>query len=68
MRAQVYIREDNEYFWDNLDNKSGWVNYMIELTIEAGKKEQELRRKYEKNETDVVQDPPTEAEGEVPVW
>lgn len=68
MRAQVYIREDNEYFWENLDNKSGWVNYMIELTIEAGKKEQELRRKYEKNETDVVQDTLTEAEGEVPVW
>jgi len=63
MRVNIWINRDNEYFWENLDNKSGWVNYMIEQYIDAAKKEKLFKEKYEKNEDPMVQDPSTEIEG-----
>ena len=63
MRVNIWINRDNEYFWDNLDNKSGWVNYMIERYIDNAKKEQLLKEKYENNEETMVQDSPTSFEG-----
>lgn len=62
-RVNIWIREDNLFFWDNLDNKSGWLNYMIEQFMDTAKKQQLMEEKYEQNEKAVVQNPSTPFEG-----
>lgn len=62
-RVNIWINEDNVYFWDNLDNKSGWVNYIIEQFLENAKRKKIMEDKYEKNEKIMVQSEATETEG-----
>jgi hypothetical protein len=62
-RYNVWIKEDNVFFWDNLDNKSGWINYVIEQFIESAAKKQLMEEQYGKDEETMVQDTPTEVEG-----
>lgn len=62
-RVNIWINEDNVYFWDNLDNKSGWVNYIIEQFLENAKRKKIMEDKYEKNEKIMVQSKTTETEG-----
>ncbi len=68
MKALIYIHKDNEQFWVNLENKSGWVNMIIEALLEETKKEY----LYEKDETETtepeVQALEAEDEGGVPIW
>ncbi len=62
-RVNIWINEDNVYFWDNLDNKSGWVNYIIEQFLENAKRKKIMEDKYEKNEKIMVQSKTTETKG-----
>lgn len=47
MRVNIWIRRDNEYFWDNLPNKSEWINYMIEQYIDAAKEQEKMKGTHE---------------------
>ena len=35
-RADIYIRKENEKVWAEVDNKSEWVNKLLELVGVAG--------------------------------
>ena len=52
MKVTVWINRENEQFWMALENKSGWVNAVIESLIENKKKEllqeEEFLKKYGK--------------------
>lgn len=41
MKATIWINRENEQFWLGLENKSGWVNAIIEMLIEEDKKRRE---------------------------
>ena len=41
MKATIWINRENEQFWLALENKSGWVNAIIEMLIEEDKKRRE---------------------------
>jgi hypothetical protein len=43
MKSTIWISRDNEEFWLALDNKSGWVNMLIETLME----EEAKRRRFE---------------------
>jgi len=63
-KATIWIAKENEAFWHALENKSGWVNAVIDALLE-----EEMVRKsiYKKDEEDdektVLQDIPTKAKG-----
>lgn len=38
MRATIWINRENEVFWQALENKSGWINSIIEMLLEEDKK------------------------------
>lgn len=59
-KATIWIARENEIFWENLPNKSGWVNTMIDTLLREQYKLMEAEKKYEKNEEDMVQNTPTE--------
>ena len=52
MRVTIWVNRENEQFWMALENKSGWVNAVIESLIENKKKEllqeEEFLKKYGK--------------------
>jgi len=52
MRVTIWVNRENEQFWMALENKSGWVNAVIESLIENKKKEllqeEEFIKKYGK--------------------
>lgn len=58
MKVTVWINRENEQFWMALENKSGWVNAVIESLIENKKKEllqeEEFLKKYGKDEPNEV--------------
>lgn len=58
MKVTLWINRENEQFWMALDNKSGWVNAVIESLIENKKKEllqeEEFLKKYGKDEPNEV--------------
>lgn len=35
MKSTIWIKKDNEQFWVALENKSGWVNAIIEQLMES---------------------------------
>ena len=41
MKATIWINRENEQFWLGLENKSGWVNAIIEMLIEEDKTRRE---------------------------
>ena len=59
IKSTIWIKKSNEIFWQNLPNKSGWINLMISTLLQEQYKLMEAKKKYEKNEEDVVQDIPT---------
>lgn len=56
MNSTIYIRKENEVRWDNITDKSAWVNAMLEKSppnsiveregLEPGKKSTEANRFY----------------------
>lgn len=52
MKVTIWINRENEQFWLGLENKSGWVNAIIEMLVEEDKKRREMKDdvyiKYEK--------------------
>lgn len=52
MKTTIWINRDNEQFWVALENKSGWVNMIIEALKEEAKKE----KKYANYEDTKIQD------------
>lgn len=62
-RFNIWISEDNLFFWDNLDNKSGWINYVIEQFVESAAKKKLMEDKYAKDEEILVQDTSAKVEG-----
>lgn len=60
IKATIWIAVENEIFWENLPNKSGWVNTMIDTLLREQYKLMEAEKKYEKHEETMVQDTPTE--------
>jgi hypothetical protein len=63
-KATIWIAKENEEFWMNLENKSGWVNAVIDALLEEElvRKSIYKRRHNEEDETDVLQSKTTEAE------
>lgn len=60
MKATIWINRENEQFWLALENKSGWVNAIIEMLIEEDKKRREMKdevyvRYGKQNGTDELQ-------------
>lgn len=53
-KVTIWINRENEQFWAALENKSGWVNMVIESLLEEQKKrieqEKEMIKKYGSNE------------------
>jgi hypothetical protein len=53
-KVTIWINRENEVFWEALENKSGWVNMVIEALLEEQKKrlkqEEEFIKKYGSNE------------------
>lgn len=53
-KVTIWINRENEQFWAALENKSGWVNMVIESLLEEQKKrlkqEEENIKKYGSNE------------------
>ena len=68
MKSLIYIQRDNEEFWVNLENKSGWVNMIISALLEESKKEYEYGKYEEEVIEHQVQAPEAEDEGGVPIW
>lgn len=58
MKVTLWINRENEQFWMALENKSGWVNAVIESLIENKKKEllqeEEFLKKYGKDEPNEI--------------
>lgn len=58
MKATIWINRENEQFWLALENKSGWVNAIIEMLIEEDKKRREMKDevyvKYEEKLADEI--------------
>lgn len=57
MKATIWIKRENEDFWDGLPNKGGWVNMVINAIIMEEKRKLEF---YEKN---VLSDEAAQTEG-----
>lgn len=59
-KVTIWINRENEQFWAALDNKSGWVNMVIESLLEEQKRrmEEEVKmiKKYGSNEDDETQE------------
>lgn len=53
-KVTIWINRENEQFWAALENKSGWVNMVIESLLEEQmkrmKQEEENIKKYGSNE------------------
>ena len=53
-KVTIWINRENEQFWAALENKSGWVNMVIESLLEEQKKrieqEKEMIKKYGNDE------------------
>lgn len=49
-KVTIWINRENEQFWAALENKSGWVNMVIESLIDEQKRrieqEKEMIKKY----------------------
>jgi len=43
MKVTLWINRENEQFWMALENKSGWVNAIIEMLIDEDKKRREMK-------------------------
>ena len=42
-KVTIWINRENEQFWLTLENKSGWVNAIIEMLLEEDKKRREQK-------------------------
>jgi hypothetical protein len=55
-KVTIWINRENEQFWAALENKSGWVNMVIESLLEEQQKrmnqEIEYQKKYGGNDKD----------------
>lgn len=58
MKCTIWINRENEQFWAALENKSGWVNMIIETLLEEQEKrlkqEAEFIKKYGGNDEEVT--------------
>lgn len=53
-KVTIWINRENEQFWAALENKSGWINMVIESLLDEQRKrieqEKEMIKKYGSNE------------------
>ncbi len=47
-KVTIWINRENEQFWAALENKSGWVNMVIESLLEEQKKRMQQEIEYQK--------------------
>jgi len=47
-KCTIWINRENEQFWAALENKSGWVNMVIESLLEEQKKRMQQEIEYQK--------------------
>jgi hypothetical protein len=61
-KATIWIARENEEFWLNLENKSGWVNAVIDALLEEELVRKSIYKKEEQDEKDeatILQDTQT---------
>lgn len=58
-KVTIWINRENEQFWAALENKSGWVNMVIESLLEEQKRrmqqEVDMIKKYGRDEDEETQ-------------
>ena len=47
-KVTIWINRENEQFWAALENKSGWVNMVIESLLEEQQKRMNQEIEYQK--------------------
>lgn len=52
MRTHVYIRKQNEQYWETIEDKSGWLNDILDKERVAKEQEDELIFRRMNGQTD----------------